>query len=233
MALGAMSPMPSTSFAQRREELSVAIPGRIFVQIGLDKSGSFSHRNDETDRATHKLRDAIWVHKDLRPKVKLAVTTMSSLVSSTGYLAVNSKVLPDLRAGGTSPFGLFIEEMVKTDVAVGANANDLFAHVIIGDWQSSDDLSQPLEWYHHHQREFVAPVHTFLVNIGGEGINHEVANRVSIKHLPYNGSDDAIEEVMALILGLIQRASVEGHAALNAMPSIDFASMGRRPGMGE
>jgi hypothetical protein len=114
---------------------------------------------------------------------------------------------------------------MEQDRAIGVQPGDLLIHVLIGDWLSSDAVADVIPVYRDHQDTFIAPVHAFVVNIGGAEVNHAIANMVSTQHIPFDTSESAIDEVMSLIFDLLKKTEAQGEVALNRMTSIAFSEM--------
>ena len=219
MLLGAMTPpavaSPTTPVARRR----------ILVQALRDKSGSFAHVEGISLKAQEELLKRIRFDATLEPQTAICFTEMSGIVRSSGYEAPNNVVPPGIKAGSTSPFKLALETVMEQDRAIGVQPGDLVIHVLIGDWLSSDAVADVLPIYRDHQETFLVPVHCFVVNIGGAEVNHEIANQVSTKHIPFDTSESAIDEVMSLIFDLLKKTEAQGEVALNRMTSIAFDQM--------
>ena len=219
MLLGAMTPpavaAPTTPAAHRR----------FLVQVVRDKSGSFAHVEGIALKAQEELLKRISLDPTLEPQTAICLTEMSGIVRSSGYQAPTNVVAPGLKAGSTSPFKLALETAMEQDRAIGAQPGDLVIHVLIGDWLSSDAVADVIPVYRGHQDNFIVPVHAFVVNIGGAEVNHAIADMVSTRHIPFDTSESAIDEVMSLIFDLLKKTEAQGEAALNRMTSIAFSEM--------
>lgn len=219
MLLGAMTPpavaSPTTPVARRR----------ILVQVLRDKSGSFAHVEGIALKAQEELLKRIRFDATLEPQTAICLTEMSGIVRSSGYEAPNNVAAPGIKAGSTSPFKLALETVMEQDRAIGVQPGDLVIHVLIGDWLSSDAVAEAIPVYRDHQAQFIVPVHAFVVNIGGADVDHGIANMVSTKHIPFDTSESAIDEVMNLIFDLMKKTEAQGEVALNRMTSIAFSEM--------